>query len=191
MDAAQQQSLHSAIEEISSRLEEVDEVFSMQIRLATAMLRNAADAATSALSPRTVSDMEFALNDLLSVADELPVSDRAAIDPALRTISDVVRSAKGAAALPPPLVERITLLHSKLRERKSAIEREPFRPPGSAPEALPHEPATLQPEAETLRLQLREAGFDTPALDRLIEKGSAFRLSDVRELMEELEVIIG
>lgn len=190
MTPEQQTRLHDALTGLAEASTDVDEIFAMQTNLATAMLRNAAAVAREEVSARTASDMEFALNDLRLIADELPDDDRARFEPHLTAIAKIIEELKGAAALPARLVSQIEQLKGKLSERSKAIQRAPYQAPEAAKAPLPHEPAVLRPEAREIRMLLRNAGFDTPALDRLVDGNDELYLSDVNRVIEELEVIL-
>jgi hypothetical protein len=190
IDTQQQRKLATALDHLHTATENLDEVFSMQTKLALAMLRRAITVSTE-VTPRTVSDMQFALNDLTLVSEELPPGDRESFDPQLQAIDDVILHLRAAAMLPKPLVNRLSILRTKMAERRTAIERETYRPPEKEPTPIPHDPEALRGEADDIRLELKKAGYDTPALDRLAESPGSFRFHDVSDLIDELDVIIG
>lgn len=184
------QELMRAIDDLSEGASSLDELFSAQTRLTISILRNAASSLDDEVTPRSVADFEFALNDLKGVADELPAADRAAFDRPLERLDGIVARLRAEAKLPEPLLEKISVLRTKLKERAAAIQRDTYRPPEVAATPLPHDPRSLRNEAGEIRHQLQKAGFDTPELDRLVDHADDFYFSDVNRLVEELEVIL-
>ena len=168
-----------------------DEFYGPQVKLAASVLGNAIGAATSDLNPRTVQDLDFAYTDLRGLADELGGNDRSSIDRFLSALSTEIERLKAAVSLPEEVTQSVSVLQKKLKERRSAVERQTYRVPGTAPEPIPHPPAELQPDAESLQKQLTRFGYDTPTLNRLVSSPADFEIRDVSELIEELDVILG
>ncbi|MGA7616180.1 MAG: hypothetical protein WBX15_13480 [Thermoanaerobaculia bacterium] len=191
LDAGTTSRLNEATDRLAAAAAAVADAFAMQIRVAVNVLRNAVQAMAGDLSRRTLSDVEFALGDLRAAVDELPPEDAEVFEDPMATITGAVEELGRETALPTYLQARIAALREKAEERARAIEREPYRPPEAPPEPLPHEPRSLRIEAVKLRAQLRAFGFAPEPLDRLIQDPEEFRLSQLRELVEELDVIAG
>jgi hypothetical protein len=166
-----------------------DDMFGSQLKLVSAVLSNAVAAARDGVNPARVSDIEFALNDLVGVVDQLKGADAAQVATAVQSLRTEVRHLKEAVSLPADVVSAIQNLQSKLRTRRAAIERQTYAAGGAEP--LPHAPAELRQSALPLRERLAAAGFSVPALDALIESPDDFRLHRVNDLMNELDVVLG
>ena len=167
-----------------------DEMFGSQLKLTASVLGNAVTSAREGVNPARVGDIEFALNDLVAVVDQLSAADADRVLPTVKTIQAEVGRLKQAASLPADLISNIKALQSKLRDRRAAIERQAYAAAGAAG-PLPHPPAELRTEATRLRERLIAAGFTVPALDALIEAREEFRLHSVNDLMNELDVVLG
>ena len=191
IESAARQKLDGSLASLSAAAAALDPAFAMQAKLAVSMLTNAVSSAGEELTPASMIDVEFALNDLKVIADDLPGVDRETFTAEIDTIQDTVRELKSAAALPPALLGKMETLRLKLKERRTAIDREQYRPPEKAAEPLPHDAPTLRAEASEIRHQLNKAGFATPELDALVDQSGTFYMSDVTRLIEELEVIAG
>ncbi|HET7433127.1 MAG TPA: hypothetical protein VFN10_00295 [Thermoanaerobaculia bacterium] len=163
-----------------------DDFTATQLRLAADVLANAIAGARDGVNPARVSDIEFALADLAGIA-EMAASD--AISAPIAMLQDDVQSLRAAAALDPALVAQIRTLQAKLRERKTAMERNQYRVEGTPEAALPHEPESLRAAAIPLARQLAAAGFDTPALDVLVADPDSIRYHHLSEISDELETI--
>lgn len=168
-----------------------DAMFQSQLRLTMEVLSSAVAAAGESLSSATINDVEFALNDVAATVGELSAADAASITPALELVQADVANLKQATALPAEVMGAIRDLQSKLRVRRSAIERQTYRAEGAPEEALPHPPEELQRQAVPLRKALAQAGFATPALDELIAEPSSLRFHSIGDIIDELEVIEG
>lgn len=168
-----------------------DPMFQSQLRLSMDVLTNAVVAAGQSLSPATINDVEFAFNDVAATVGELSAADAAAITPALELMRADVDQLKQSTALAPDVVGAIKEFSTKLRARRTAVERQTYRAEGAPEEALPHPPEQLKDEAVPLRKMLAQAGFATPALDDLIADPSSLRFHSIGEILDELEVITG
>jgi len=168
-----------------------DPMFKSQLQLTLSVLSNAVAAASESLTSATVNDVEFALNDVAGTAGELNAADAEAMNAALDAMKADVAALKEATALPPDVVAAAEALRSKLKVRKSAIERQTYRAEGAAEEPLPHPPEELKKEAMVLRERLAAAGFSTPELDKLIDDPSSLRFATIGHIVDELEVILG
>jgi len=168
-----------------------DPMFKMQLRLTMEILSTAVSSAVQSLSPATMNDVEFALNDVVATVGELSAADASAVTPALEMMQADVANLKQSTSLPADVVGAVRELQSKLRVRRTAIERQTYRAEGAAEEPLPHPPETLRDEAVPLRQQLAQSGFATPALDDLISDPSSLRFHSIGEILDELDVITG
>ena len=168
-----------------------DAMFSMQLKLTMDVLSSAVEAAALSLTPATLSDVEFALNDVTGTVNELSAADAAAIAPALEMVQADVAMLKQSTSLPDSVIGAIRSFQTKLRARRTAIERQTYRAEGTEPEELPHPPDILQREAVPLRQTLAQAGFGTPALDEFIAEPSSLRFQSISDIVDELEVIAG
>lgn len=166
-----------------------DDFYAAQLKLAVNVLAGAIQNAGEPLTAANVNEIEFALNDLAGLAGELSAPQSATIDPILIMLVEDVGRLKQETALSPQIVEAITSLQIKLKERRAAIERETYRDPSSPSQPLPHPPEMLRAEAEPLRAQLNSAGFATPALDTLLRDPASLRFHTIGEIVDELEVI--
>jgi hypothetical protein len=181
--------LEAALFQLRAAADEVDPMYAPQLELCVSVLANAIAGAREAVNAARVSDIEFAVNDLGGAIDELPQSDADRLNPLLAMLRQDLDSLKTATALDPAVVAQIRAFQSKLRERMSAAERQTFVEGGSdAP--LPHAPEALRDKAVPLARMLRAAGFDTPALDALIAEPESLRFHAMREIVDELDVIV-
>jgi hypothetical protein len=168
-----------------------DGMFIPQLELSRNMFQNNLSAAAEQLNPRTLKELDFTFNDIRTFASELTESDHARLAPSLDAIEAVLAALRGSAALPAGLVASIRALRAKLKERKSALERALYRPPGSAPEPLPHPPADLGAEAAGVAQELQANGFDTPELDELVAyEGDELGKLSIERLVEELDLAL-
>jgi hypothetical protein len=160
-----------------------------QLPLCISVMVQAVAAAHAGVNPAVVNDIEFAMNDLSAAIDELPQADADVLAPLMAALRNDVESLRAATALDPDVVAQIAAFQSKLRERMKAIERQTYVEGDAAP--LPHPPAALRDEAIPLARQLLSAGFETPGLNALIAEPESLRLHSLRDIADELEVIVG
>ena len=178
--------MEAALFQLRSALPSVaDDPMALQLRIAADVLANAMAGARDGVNPARVADIEFALSDLVAVSESM-ASDAVAT-PVAMLRSDVA-ALRAAAALDPELLARIQALRTKLRERRTAMERNQYREEGAA---LPHDPETLRGEAIPIARQLAAAGFNTPALDELVADPDSIRYHHLGAIADELEVIAG
>lgn len=168
-----------------------DDMFLAQLRLGATILANAVREAKPALNAGRVNDIEFAFSDLVQMVDGLGAADSERLRGPLQLIEQQLQTLKQATSLAPELVGRVRDLQKKLRERCTAIERQPYRPQGSAPEPLPHDPHHLRGEAELLRNDLAAAGFVSTSLDQMISDPGSMHLHHLSAIIDELDVMIG
>lgn len=162
-----------------------------EMQLTIGLLSNAIDAAKQNVSAAVVNDIEFALNDVAAAIGDLSAADAERIAPIVTLLQDDLERLKETTSLAPAVVNGVRGFQSKLKARRSAIERQTYRPEGSPEEPLPHPPEELQREAVPLRQQLAAAGFATPALDTLIGDPASLRFHSITEILNELDVIAG
>jgi hypothetical protein len=182
--------LEASLFQLKAAAASLDEMFAPQMRLTVDMLANAIAAAEQSMSAATIGDVEFALNDVAGVVDQLSAADAERIAPILTALQDDVARLKDATSLPQAVLDGIRNFQKKLRVRGAAIERQTYRAEGTPEEPLPHAPQELQSEAIPLRQQLAKAGFSTPALDGLIADPSSLRFHSINEIINELDVIV-
>lgn len=135
-----------------------------------------------------VSDIEFALNDLAAAAENGAPD---AVLAAIAMLQGDVATLRASARLPEEIVAAIHSLQTRLRARKTALERSQYRAEDAPEPILPHPPEELREQAIPLARQLAGAGFDTPALDVLITDPDALRYHSINDIIDELEVIAG
>jgi hypothetical protein len=176
--------LQAAMFQLRAALESIDDPFlRTQATLATNVLSNAVDAAANGVNAAAVNDIAFAMNDVAAAAADTPE-----IEPAVAMLQRDVDALKAATALPEEVIAAARALQSKLKIRKTAIERQTYVENASDP--LPHEPQELRADALPLRDRLLSAGFATPALDVLITDPAALRFHSINDIVDELDVII-
>ena len=107
----------------------------------------------------------------------------------MATLRRDIDALTAATALDPAVVAQIRAFQSKLRERMKAIERQTFVEGGAEP--LPHPPEALRDDAIPIARQLAAAGFATPSLNALIADPASTRLHSLRDIADELDVILG
>ena len=178
--------LEAALFQLKSAAASVNEM-----QLTINLLSNAIEAAGKGVSPAVVNDIEFALNDVAAAIADLSAADAERIAPIVTVLQDDVERLKESTSLAPAVINAIRALQAKLRARRTAIERQTYRPEGTSEEPLPHAPEELQREAVPLRHHLAAAGFATPALDGLIADVSSLRFHSITEILNELDVIAG
>jgi hypothetical protein len=182
--------IEAAVFQLRAAADEIDSGLAPQLGLCVSVLARAVESARGGVNAARVSDIEFAVNDLSGAVDELPPPDAGRIQPLLDAIRIDLESLKTATSFDPKLIEQINAFQSKLRERMKAIERQTYVEGGTdAP--LPHPPASLRHDAIPLSHELAAAGFATPSLDALINKHDELRYHSIREILDELEVILG
>lgn len=184
--------LEAALFQLRGAIDQIDDdFFASQLRLAVNVLGGAIADAGESVSAAKVSAIEFALNDMSGLANELAASDAALLAPSLAMMQDDIDRLKQETALAPEVVTAIRALQAKLKARRTAIERETYRDPATPAQALPHPPEELRAEAQPLRETLAAAGFETPALDALIADPAWLRFATIGEINDELDVIAG
>jgi hypothetical protein len=182
--------IEAAVFQLRAAADEIDAGMAPQLGLCVSVLARAVESARDGVNAARVSDIEFAVNDLAGAVDELPPPDAGRIQPLLDAIRGDLETLKTATSLDPKLIEQINAFQSKLRERMKAIERQTYVEGGTdAP--LPHPPASLRHDAIPLSHELAAAGFATPSLDALINKHDELRYHSIREILDEIEVILG
>ncbi|HEX7679842.1 MAG TPA: hypothetical protein VF713_17065 [Thermoanaerobaculia bacterium] len=181
--------LEAALFQLRAASGDVDPASAPQLGLCINVLASAIAAGHENVNAAIVNDIDFATNDLSAAIDELPQTDADRLAPLLAVLREDLAALKSATALDPGLVTKIRGFQSKLRERMKAIERQAYVEGGSV--QLPHPPETLREEAIPLASQLAAAGFPTPALDALIADPESLRLHSIRDLFDELDVIVG
>ena len=162
-----------------------------EMQLTIGILSGAIETARQGVSAAIVNDIEFALNDVAGAVGELNAADAERIAPIVTLLQDDVARLKESTSLPAAVISSIRGFQTKLKARRTAIDRQTYRPEGSPPEPLPHPPEELQREAVPLRQQLAAAGFATPALNGLIADPSSLRFHSITEILNELDVIAG
>jgi hypothetical protein len=181
--------LEAALFQLRAAASGVDPESAPQLGLCITVLATAVAAGHDGVNASIVSDIEFATNDLSGAIDELPQADADRLAPLLAVLRQDLAALKSATALDPGLIAQIRAFQAKLRERMKAIERQTYVEGGSEP--FPHPPEALRGEAIPLAGQLAAAGFPTPALDALIAEPEGLRFHSIRELFDEMEVILG
>jgi hypothetical protein len=181
--------LEAALFQLRAAASNVDPESAPQLALCISVLSNAIAAGHDAVNAAIVNDIEFATNDLSVAIDELPQIDADRLAPLLVALREDLEALKSATALDPGLITQIRGFQSKLRERMKAIERQTYVEGESAPP--PHPPPELREEAIPLARQLAAAGFATLALDALIAEPGSLRFHSLRELFDELAIILG
>jgi|GEM_PF-2854712 len=190
LDERSRNSLQEALASLSSLLAVVeDDMFLMQLQLGEKVLQRAVAALMDEVNARTVKDTEFALNDLIGFAEELPSEESNSLASAFEVLKTELVTIKSSAALPNDLVSRLTALRTMLATRRKAIERATYRDPSTPAEPLPHDPATLASDAVRLREELQRSGFETPVMDKLLQNPADFRMHDLSDLIDEIDVI--
>jgi hypothetical protein len=176
--------LRAAIAEIE------DDAYATPLRIAMSVLSANIAAARDSINTSKVNDIDFALNDVVAVADDLTTTDAERVAKPLKMLRDDVASLRRLTALPQDLVDAIQALQAKLRLRRSAIEKQTYRE-DVGDLTLPHPPEALRPEGQGIRQRLAAAGFATPALDVLVDQPDEFVFHSINELLDELDVIVG
>jgi hypothetical protein len=180
--------LEAALFQLRAAASDIDPEVAPQLGLSINILANAI-AAGRDVNASVASDIEFAFNDLSAAVDELPQSDADRLAPMIATLRRGIDALTAATALDPTVTEQIGAFQWKLRERMKAIERQTFVEGGG--EELPHPPEVLREEAILIASQLAAVGFATPSLNALIADPQSTRLHSLREMADELDVIVG
>jgi hypothetical protein len=183
--------MQAALFQVRATIASIEDPFTRsQIQLASDVLSNALAGAAPEFNAALVGEIDFALNDLLGAANDLPAADAAALAPAFEMLRTDVAALKTMVALPPEVLTAIRDLQKKLKIRKAAIERQTYVE--NAPQtSLPHPPEELGGDAIRIRERLLSAGYATPALDVLIDDPSSLRFHSINDIIDELEVIAG
>jgi hypothetical protein len=167
-----------------------DDPMLLSVRISAEVLANAvATAKNEGVNTARVTDIEFALNDLIAAIDDAGASNEVYL--AVAMLQNDAASLRNKTALPAELTKPIRELQAKLKERAKAMERSQYRAEGSVAEALPHDPEMLREAAIPIVRQLAAAGFDTPALDLLIAEPAELRYHTINEIVDELDVVLG
>jgi len=181
--------LETALFQLRAAASDIDRELAPQLGLSINILANAIAAGRDGVNASVANDIEFAFNDLSAAVDELPQSDADRLAPMMETMRRDLEALTAATALDPAVIAQIRAFQSKLRERMKAIERQTFVE-GSA-EPLPHPPEALRDEAIPIARQLAAAGFATPSLNTLISDPASTRLHSLRDIADELDVVLG
>jgi len=152
------------------------------LEFTVSVLANAVAAARDGVNAARVSDIEFALNDVIGAFESLSAADAATVEPIVEQLRTDVAALKEATALPPDVMAAIEALRTKLVARRNAVERQG----GSA--TLPP-PDELARDAGALRARLADAGFATPALDAFLAQPEELLLHAIVDIVNELDVI--
>jgi hypothetical protein len=182
--------IEAALFQVRLAAERVDPALAPQLALCVRVATSAVESARVDLNAARVNDIEFAVNDLAGVVEELPREDAEKLSPLLAKLLDDLGALKAATALDESLLASIRAFQMRLRERMKAIERQTYVE-GGADSPLPHPPAELRREAIPIAQALLAAGFATPALDQLIHSPDTLRFHSIREILDELEEITG
>ncbi|HEX3579305.1 MAG TPA: hypothetical protein VHY33_12140 [Thermoanaerobaculia bacterium] len=180
--------LEAALVELRATASDIDAEVAPQLGLSINILANAIASGRDGVNASIASDIEFAFNDLSAAVDELPQSDADRLAPLMARLRREIDALTAATALDPAVMAQIGAFQSKLRERMKAIERQTFVEEAIS---LPHPPEALREEAIPIARQLLAAGFATPALNLLISDPASTRLHSLRDIADELGVIVG
>ena len=179
----------SRVESISTRLSAAaQQIGDPALNLAGTVLANAVGTARASLNPSSVSDIAFAVNDVVGSLESLSAADAAQVEPIVEELKKEVEALRSATALPPALVEAARAFQQKLRIRRAAIERRTFKETQSE---LPHPPEELYTEAASIKPLLSRAGFATPSLDAFCKSRGSLRFHEIVEMIDEIDTIIG
>ena len=181
--------LEAALVQLRAAASGIDRDVAPQLALCVNVLANAIAAGRGGVNASVAADIEFAFNDLSAAVDELPQSDADRLAPIMATLRCDVDALTAATALDPAVIAQIRAFQSKLRERMNAIQRQTFVEGPS--EELPYSPETLREDAIPIARHLAAAGFETPSLNTLIAEPESVRFHSLREMLDELEVVLG
>ena len=123
--------------------------------------------------------------------EQFPTVRREQVVRLLALLREDVARLKEETSLSSDVMTSIAALQTKLKARRSAIERNLYRAEGSPEQTPPHPADELREDAIPLRDALAAAGFATPALDALIEEPASLVFQSLRDISDELEVITG
>ena len=180
--------MKAALFQVRAAIASVEDAFTQtQLNLAANVLGGALDGAAGEVNAAKIGEIEFAMNDLVAVANEVSADDAARIMTPLGLLQNDLATLKAAVALPPQLIASIRAMQEKLKVRRAAIERQTYVE--NANEPLPHPPAELCGEASVIRDRLADAGFSTPALDQLIADPANLRFHGINDIINELDVV--
>lgn len=183
--------VEAALFQLKTAASSVDAAYASQMQLMVTVLSSAVHSAAQGITPAAVNDIEFALNDVAGLMRELSAADAERITPIITLLQDDVTRLKESTSLPAKVMDEVRTFQKKLKERRTAIERQTYEPEKETLEPLPHPPETLQREAIPLRQHLAGAGFATPALDGLIADPASLVFHSINEIVNELDVILG
>lgn len=184
--------MQAAVFQLRAAAASVEDPFTRsQMQLAVGVLANAVDSAANGVTAAIVNEIDFALNDVSAAIADLPAAEAAPLESAVAMLRSDVEALKSQTALPADVVESVRALQAKLKVRGNAIERQTYVENANGNEPLPHPPSELQADAIPLRETLAMAGFATPALDVLVVDPALLRFHTIREIIDELDVIIG
>lgn len=181
--------LEASLFQLRAAASDIDAEVAPQLGLSINILANAITAGGDGVNASVASDIEFAFKDLSAAVDELPQSEADRLAPMMATLRRDVEALTAATALDPAMIAQIGAFQSKLRERMKAIERQTFIEGGNT--TLPHPPEMLRDDAIPIARQLAAAGFQTPSLNMLISDPASTRLHSLRDISDELDVILG
>jgi hypothetical protein len=160
----------------------------LAMRLSADVLANAiASAKAGGINAARANDIDFALNDLVTAAEDANAPD--AIRSTIALLQHDAAILHTANTLPAETLAAIRELQTRLRTRAKALERSQYRAEGTDPPPLPHPPHELRELAIPLARQLTAAGFATPSLALLIAEPEELRYHSINELVDELDVI--
>jgi hypothetical protein len=180
--------MEAALFQLRAALDDDPELLAM--RISADVLANAIAAAKEhGVNAARVNDIEFALNDLISAADDAGAPE--VVLSAIALLQNDTAVLRRANAIEPETVSAVRELQTRLRARAKALERNQYRVEGTDAAPPPHPPAELRELAVPLARQLLAAGFVTPALDQLIEDPDSLRYHSINEIADELDVIVG
>ncbi len=183
--------MQAALFQVRAAIGSIEDPFTRsQVQLASDVFARALAGAASDFNAACVGEIDFAFNDLVGAANDLPASDASVLAPAFDMLRTDLATLKNMVALPPEVITAIRDLQKKLKIRKAAIERQTYVE-NAAASPLPHPPEELSREAILLRAPLLNAGYTTPALDLLVDDPSSLRFHSINEIIDELEVIAG
>jgi hypothetical protein len=181
--------LEAALFQLHAAASDIDPEVAPQLGLSINILANAIAAVREGVNAALANDIEFAFNDLSAAVDELPQLDADRLAPLMATLRRDIDALTAATALDPTVIAQIRAFQWKLRERMKVIERQTFVEGGA--EELPHPPEVLREEAIPIARQLTAAGFAAPSLNMLIADSQSVRLHSLRDIADELDVILG
>ena len=180
--------MEAALFQLRAALSDDPELLPM--RISADVLANAiATAKDTGVNPARVNDIEFALNDLISAADEAGAPD--AVLTSIALLQNDTAALRRNNTLPKETIAAIRDLQTRLAARAKALERNQYRVEGTEPAPPPHPPAELRELAIPIGRELAAAGFVTPSLDELVAHPDSVRYHNLNEIVDELDVIAG